>query len=152
VSGAEEVTDQTYNRVDLAAEQLDMALSLFLDKQSFVSALTLAGAAEEILGKALSHKGEQNSLKWKYRAIEPFHVMLHRKPLSETDFIRDENRSRNAAKHMASGSELSITVDLEDAALWMIVRACDNSDRLGLPRTERMLEFKNWFYKHVVGV
>ena len=34
----------------------------------------------------------------------------------------------------------------------MIVRACDNSDRLGLPRTARMREFENWFYEHVVGV
>jgi hypothetical protein len=52
-AGWSEVADQTYNRVDLAAEQLDVALSLFLENQSLVSALTLAGAAEEILGKAL---------------------------------------------------------------------------------------------------
>ena len=144
------MADQTYNRIDLAVEQLDVALSLFLEKQSVVSALTLAGAAEEILGKVLSHNGQQNSLEWKYEAVEPTHTMLHQIPLSKADFIRDENRARNAAKHMACASEPSVTVDLEDAALWMIVRACDNSDRLGLPRTTRMLEFENWFYEHVV--
>jgi hypothetical protein len=39
--------------------------------------------------------------------------------------------------------------DLEYAAIWAIVRACDNSNRLGLPRTARMLEFGNWFYENV---
>ena len=46
---------------------LDDALSLFLKGKSFVSALTLAGAAEEILGKALSHRGQQNSVELETR-------------------------------------------------------------------------------------
>ena len=45
----------------------------------------------------------------------------------------------------------SVTLDLEEAAYSMIVRACDNSDLLGLPRTTKMREFENWFYEHVVG-
>jgi hypothetical protein len=36
------MADQTYNRIELAREQLDIALSLFLKRKSFVSALTLA--------------------------------------------------------------------------------------------------------------
>ena len=52
---------QTYNRLDLATEQLDAAISLSLERKSFVSALTLAGAADEILGKALSHSGHKLS-------------------------------------------------------------------------------------------
>jgi hypothetical protein len=34
------MTAVTYNRIDLAAEQLDSALILFLEKRSYVSALT----------------------------------------------------------------------------------------------------------------
>ena len=52
---------------------------------------------------------------------------------------------------MESASQPSVTLDLEEAALSMIGRACENSDRLGLPRTARMLEFEDWFYEHVVG-
>lgn len=144
--------EQTHNRIDLAVEQLDVALSLFLEKNSYVSALTLAGAAEEILGKALSHHGKQTVLQYKYEAIEPVHKLLHRKPLLWAEYIADENRARNAAKHMASPSEDLIIIDLEDAALWMLVRACHNFERLDLPRTARMIEFDNWFYEHVVGV
>jgi hypothetical protein len=77
--------------------------------------------------------------------------MLHGRPLSKAAFIDAENRARNAAKHMASATEPTVTLDLEDAAIWMIVRACDNFDCLKLPRTPKMLEFNNWFYEHVVG-
>ena len=43
-------------------EQLENALSLFLVGKSYVSALTLAGAAEEILGMAAKINGVENSL------------------------------------------------------------------------------------------
>ena len=142
------MTDQTYNTVDLAREQLDVALSLF-KRKSFVSALTLAGAAEEILGNALSHRGRQNSLELKYETLEPILTMRRK---TKEDFIRDENRALIAVTRMESASEPSMTLDLEDAALSMIVRACENSDLLGLTRTARMREFENYFYEHVVGV
>jgi hypothetical protein len=145
------MTEHTYNRLDLAAEQLDVALILFLENQSYVSALTLAGAAEEIFGKALSHQGKANVLDYKYESIESLHSALHGKPLLRADFFQDENNARNAVKHMGSPSDATVTADFEDAALWMIVRACDNYERLGLPRTERMFKFDEWFHNHVVG-
>jgi hypothetical protein len=135
------------DKVDLAREQLDDAISLFLEGQ-FDSALTLAGAAAEILGRELSERGEQDFLDFKYETLEPLYTVLHAGPLSKEAFIRDENRALIA---VTSASEPSVTFDLEDAALWMIVRACFNSDRLGLPRTARMLEFQAWFDEHVVG-
>jgi len=137
-----------YNKVDLAREQLDVAISLFR-KKKFASALTLAGAAEEILGKALSHRGQLNSLELKYETLEPILTMRRK---TKEDFIRDENRALIAVTHMESASEPSVTLHLEEAALSMIVRACENSDLLGLPHTARMREFENYFYEHVVGV
>ena len=142
------MTDQTYNRVDLAREMLEVALSLFLKRKSFASALTLAGAAEAILGRALSHRGQQNSLELKYETLEPILTMRRK---TKEDFIRDENRALIAVTRMESASEPSVTLDLEEAAYSMIVRACHNSDLLRLPRTAKMLEFENWFYEHMVG-
>jgi hypothetical protein len=141
------MTDRMYNKVDLARKQLDAAISNFR-KKKFVSALTLAGAAEEILGKALSHRGQQNSLELKYETLEPILTMRCK---TKEDFIRDENRALIAVTRMESPSDLSVTLDLEEAAYSMIVRACENSDLLGLPRTARMREFENYFYEHVVG-
>jgi hypothetical protein len=143
--------EETVQRVDLAAEQLDVALQLFLDRRSFISALTLAGAAEEILGKALLHRGMQNSLEHKFEAMAPIHQLLHRKPLARKAFVDDENKARNAAKHMGAPSDTSVTADLEDAAIWMIVRAIDNFERLNLPRTDLMRAFDTWFHENVVG-
>jgi hypothetical protein len=143
-----EMSDQTYYRVDLATQQLNVAISLFLKRKSFVAALTLAGAAEEILGKALSHRDQQNSLELKYEIMEPILTMRHQ---TKEDFIEDENRALIAVRHMASASDQSVTLDLEEAAYSMIVRACDNYDLLGLPRTANMRAFGNWFYEHVVG-
>ena len=145
------MTDQTYNKLDLATKQRDDAISLFLERQSFVSALTLAGAAEEILSKALSHRGEQDALERKREALEPLHTWRHGRSLSREEFIREENRARIAVTHMESASDTSVTLDLEEAAYSMIVRACENSDLLGLPRTGKMRHFENWFYEHVVG-
>lgn len=145
------MSEQEYTHIELAVEQLDIALYLFLNKQSFVSALTLAGAAEEIFGKALQRNAEQNSLDWKYENTEWWWTELHDKPLSKKEFAERENRARNAAKHIGDSNDMSVMVDLEDAALWMIVRACDNYRRLRFPCTARMLEFENWFSEHVVG-
>jgi hypothetical protein len=142
--------EATYNRVDLATEQLDDAISL-LEGKSFVSALTLAGAADEILGKMLSHSGKQNYLDCLYEVRGPILTRLHRMPLSKKDFIRDENRALIAVTRVASTSTPSVTLDLEAAAHSMIVRALYNYDDLGLPRTARMLEFRNRFSEYVAG-
>jgi hypothetical protein len=132
---------------DLATQQLDQAISLFLEGQ-FVSVPKLAGAANEIFCKALSDSGQQNSLELKYEIMEPILTMRHQ---TKEDFIREENRALNAIKDMASVTEPSVTLDLEEAASWVIVRACHNYDLLGLPRSAKMREFENWFYEHVVG-
>jgi hypothetical protein len=142
------MADQTYNRVDLATELRDVALSLF-PKRKFASVLTLGSAAAEIFGRELSERGEQDFLDSKYETFEPLHTFLDGTPLSKEAFIRGENR---ALIGVASASEPSVTLDLEDAALWMIVRACFNSDRLGLPRTARRRKFDKWFDKRVIGV
>jgi hypothetical protein len=142
------MADQTYDKIDLATEQLDDAISLFL-KRHFVSALVLAGAAAEILGNALSHRGQQNSLGLKYETFEPI-LTIRRK--TKEDFIRDENRALIAVTHMESASDQSVTLDLEEAAYSMIVRACHNYDLLGLPRTGKMHKFDNWFSEHVIGL
>jgi hypothetical protein len=145
------VSELTYQRIDLAKEQLDVALELFLSQRSLVSALTLAGAAEEILGKELSRLSEECTLQHEYSMIAPVQELLHRRRYSWKDFIDEKNRVRNAAKHMGNASELSVYADLEDQALRMLVRACDNYRRLALNPTPRMEEFDAWFWKNVLG-
>jgi hypothetical protein len=60
------MTVTVFERTNLAQKQLDVAIDLFLSKRCFVSSLTLVGAAEEILGKALTHGGKNNWLQHEY--------------------------------------------------------------------------------------
>jgi hypothetical protein len=144
------MADQTYTTIDITREQLDDAISL-LERKSFISALRLASAADEILCKMLSHSSKQNYLDGKYRTVKPFRTRLHGMPLSKKDFIRDENRALIAVTRMVSNGSWCVTLDHEDAAYSMIVRALYNYDRLDLPRTARMLKFRKRFYEYVVG-
>ena len=146
------MTDQAYDIIDLATQELDAAISLFLARQSFAFVRTLARAAEEILSKALLHRGEQDFVERKREALEPLHTFLHRRSLSRAEFIREENHAFIAVTRTESASEPSDTFDLEEAALWIIVRACHNYDLLGLPLTSNMRKFKDWYYEQVVGL
>lgn len=142
----------THDRIELAIEQLECALHIFLKCQSYVSTLTLAGAAEEVLGKALSHQGKETTLQVAHRIPDLIHRTFHGKPLSWSDFAEQENFVRNAVKHMRKSSDAAIEVDLELAAIWMLVRACDNYQRLGLAPSDQMNAFNDWFLENVGGI
>jgi hypothetical protein len=57
-----EVITETLSSEEVALRQLEQAISLFLDERDFVSALTLAGAAEEILGNLLKRADMPHAL------------------------------------------------------------------------------------------
>jgi hypothetical protein len=107
------------SKIDAAVDQIDWSIRLFLDHQAFVPAITLAGAAEEIVGAVL---GEQSVF------------ALVRKRLS-ADFDLPEkiisqahmNKTRNWLKHWKEmQDEETIYVDLEGEAIQYIVRALVN--------------------------
>src|SRR5262245_42105721 len=98
-SNDEVVTARTYGSVSLAVEQLDDALSLFLDEKHYVSSLTLAGAAEEILDRMVKHAGQDTFLDYKYRIIRPLEELFSREAFTPKTLVDRENSHRNAAKH-----------------------------------------------------
>lgn len=146
------MTSTAHDQIALAAEQLDTAIELFLSERSDVSALTLAGAAEEILGRAVKLAGGENAMQEAYAASALTHRYLLRQELKWQDFADGENYARNAAKHLKKEGDKAIELNLRYAAMWMIVRACANYDRHGLEPTDRMRDFNNWFFEHEVGV
>lgn len=48
---------------EVATHQLNAAIRLFLEHEDIICSTTLAGAAEEILGKILTNNGVQPSIK-----------------------------------------------------------------------------------------
>jgi len=139
-------TDFTETRVGLALEQLDVALDLFLEKCSYVSALTLAGAAEEILGKALKRQNRGHALDEWYDQVNDVWGVPRK------EYIDKTNAARNAAKHLSSQEEMTVDFDVEWEAVWLLVRACENAKRLGYEETERMYQFNEWFSGEFIGV
>ncbi len=51
------------SKIDAAVDQLDWAIRLFLDHKAYVPAITLAGAADEILGQAVGSRAAFDVLK-----------------------------------------------------------------------------------------
>jgi hypothetical protein len=145
------MAEQKYNRLALALEQLDVALSLFLDRQSYACAITLAGAAEEVFGKEVSRRGHESVLDWEFGEMAVLHKWMHGKELPRKTFVAEKNLVRNALKHLNESDTIDVVADLRAAACWMLVRACENAKNLEL-RVARFEEFNEWFYEHAVGV
>lgn len=145
------MTSQTCHRIDLALEQLEMALDAFLERHRFASAITLASAAELVLGQALRRAGKQAVLDWQFEATDLVHTQLHGRPLDYKVFHETENRVARALRHFDKTDAPDFDADLEEAACWMLVRACENAHRLGLT-VQGFDAFNEWFYEHVVGV
>lgn len=111
--------DYSLSKIDAAVDQVDWAIRLFLDHQAFVPAITLAGAAEEIVGEVL---GKQSvfSLVKKKLSVD---LNLPENVISQAHM----NRARNWLKHWKEmKNEETISVELESEAIQYIVRALTN--------------------------
>lgn len=145
------MTEKTYSRIVLGKEQLEFSLSLFLDNAAYAPSITLAGTAEVIFGKALTRQGKEAVLDWKLKEMNVVHSLLHGKSIERKKFFSEENKIRNILKHFDSGDDEVFTADLEEAACWMLVRACENASRLDID-LERFHDFDDWFYTNIIGV
>ncbi|MFA4994233.1 MAG: hypothetical protein WC521_02890 [Bdellovibrionales bacterium] len=108
----------TITKTDVALDQLDWSIRLLIDYKSYPSSITLAGAAEEVLGKNLSEESAIDILK-------P-HIDVVFDPLFEKE-DRDKllNKTKNAFKHW-SFTEDALEIDIESETLQYIFRAMYN--------------------------
>lgn len=125
---------RTLNKIDVALSQLDAAIAADEQGQDLV-AITLAGAAEEILGGMCRRKNIQNAVE----QIANLAPMLQISDKLEHR-IAYLNNVRNNLKHACDPNEDSFTISDLDSFL-MIARALGNAELLGLALTERMMTF-----------
>jgi len=71
------VGTQTFDKKCIALTQLETAIRLYFEGDDYFSAITLAGAAEEILGKLVTEKGLDNSLESLKQAAVKIHKHLY---------------------------------------------------------------------------
>ena len=109
---------QRVSKLEAASSQLDWAIRLLLDHDAPVAAITLAGAAEEVLGRSL---GDEAVFKVLMESI-PGKLGVDPKIYSQQHL----NRARNWLKHWGSEEPEHAEIDLYEEAVSLILRALAN--------------------------
>ncbi len=111
------------HKLDVAVKQLETAIDLFVDRGDYISAITLAGAAEDILGTLVKRKGARPAVDELCSSLIAKHV-----PTADPRHIRDKylNKPRNSLKHANRLKEDAIEIEVEAEAISMIARALSN--------------------------
>lgn len=141
-----------HRRLDVCEHQLNRCIELFLDSNDFYSSATLAGAAEEVLGKILeADSGSKSSSTRRTIALmsslTPQEIEALKDSAQQKDFptVRDTfNEYRNWLKHFKPELD-EFFVDAESAAAELIERAVENFYQVtgrDTPQTERFLEYQ----------
>ncbi len=114
----------------IAVIQLETAIRLYNEGDEYVSAITLAGAAEEILGNLLNERGDNSKLDdLKADGVKVYKALFGSE--TEPKYIADAaNKYRNAMKHLTTTDDHTIVFDPEESAFDMIDRAISNYWRL----------------------
>jgi len=128
------------SKVDIASAQLDTAIQFYLDKSDLVSAVTLAGAAEEILGKLVSQKGKINAFEEVLNNLCEMHEAAFNEEPNRKKYAKLQNGVRNEFKHICSGEALEVNLDNETSE--MIERAIINYRKLFPGFYPRFKEFE----------
>jgi hypothetical protein len=140
-----QVKTETLTNLEIAKQQLERAINLFLDEQDFVSSLTLAGAAEEILGKILEIEMQaphalneliNGSLKLNGISLGDPNEKQARKNIANT-----LNHFKNKLKHY--NDQDSMTCSFDYYAVEVIDRAIQNYFKCTSDETPLMQKFKN---------
>jgi len=131
-----------YTKQELAEIQLNRAITLLLDEKDIVCAITLAGAAEEILGKLLERRGGTHALKEFTDDCVSIGKQMGEN-WSAKSFADMVNNFRNELKHIASGSEVILPIE---AAHEIIHRAAENLRRLSDHQSELVCRFYSEVY------
>lgn len=108
------------HKVEIAWRQLEVAADLYFTDRDYLAVITLAGAAEEILGALIKRKGSP--------AMIDHLVELDKELTGGRDFSvvnREVNGVRNALKHARELSEDEVVVEPGEA-IAMLGRAVVN--------------------------
>jgi hypothetical protein len=128
----------TLSKREVAKRQLDSALRCFLDHGDIISAITLAGASEEILGKLLEKEGRKHSLEEFVEACVGTGRAYYGEEWAKKDFVEMLTYFKNSLKHIGDGKDITVT---RDAAVEILDRAIDNHWALEGEQSELMRRY-----------
>jgi hypothetical protein len=131
---------QKIDKQEIAERQLVRAIELYIEGSDLVSAITLAGAAEEILGELAKTLAKKHALETKAEMLSKIYQHTFKKPPNPKKFISHMNRAKNELKHIGTGTTLKL--DLETEAVELIERAITNYNILGGKRNRLFHDFR----------
>jgi hypothetical protein len=135
------LTITTHKRLDAAVAQLHTAIALYLSGSDYLSAATLAGAADGQLGEALQLVGKDHALRSMVPLLTKLTERLTGEALTDRDAWNDQNAVRDWLKHSKGQSE-TLRFDAKEAAFALIDRGIINFVRLtGRDFTPPMRQF-----------
>ena len=112
-----------------------------LDDKDAICAVTLAGAAEEILGKLVELGGQKHSLEGFIDTCIALGKNRPGEPSKRREFAEIANYFRNELKHFIEGSHIVLTAE---AACELIDRAAENLWLLEGRETEQVQRYMSW--------
>jgi hypothetical protein len=133
------------SKIDISLVQLRTAIQLY-NKRNFISAITLAGASEEILGQIAKRSNGRNALiddfEWTNQIAD--YLKKNRPPLRKTAAAR--NKLKNELKHNDSGHNKDTESDFQFEAETFIIAAITNYEIIAghLPKDRIIRAFWNW--------
>lgn len=131
--------DRIYDKTEIAVIQLEKTICLY-EAGEYIPATTLAGAAEEILGKMIKHHNTEhlNELDRQVHDEKMISDFLDKEPRTETDIRQSLNHPRNHLKHFIE-EEVFLTPRI--SALHLIQRAITNYYMINSRLTPSIEEF-----------
>lgn len=132
---------RSYDKVVIAVTQLETALRLYDEGADLFSVITLAGAAEEILGKLVAAGGGEPTIKGIAKAASAISKEWFNEIVTERAILDRANRARNSLKHVGDDAEPAVTFDAREEAHDMLTRAIDNHWQLKHSLTPVMKSF-----------
>jgi len=145
-------TSRRITKRKIAETQLIRAVLLLVEENDPISALTLAGAAEEILGK-MAARGKQRtafdeSIEFarQYWDIASANIKANggtMKPFNDKKARQILNRLRNELKHNDGGKNVKVEAMFQYEAEEMILRALRNFEKLynRLPNHKKVVDW-----------
>ena len=116
----------TYPKLDVACQQLETALRLFFHSEEYFSVITLAGAAEEILGAHLKIIGKTTSLESLVQGAVGISKALTGNPSKPKSILIIANHAKNSSKHMDGDDDTTFNANPKKDATDILGRAIDN--------------------------
>lgn len=129
------------SKLDASKIQIDGAIEYFFSK-NYTCAVTLAGAADEIIGRLLKASGKQSSLDFLY----DWYQQRFKVKITKMKFSREiANKARNWLKHAEDDADSQYDIlELEQDGILMLMRAVRSYYNLTKTHTEQMVRFSQY--------